>query len=167
MPKKPSRTLPICSASRSSSRAADQAARRTRGRRIYQRIEQLRLGTRLEVRWDVDALPPNAIVPGLLLQPLLENAIVHGIEPLPEGGPVTIVGRVNDGMILLEVANPLSVRARATRLGNRMALDNIRQRLELVFPASATVTVHDQGDAYRVTLRFPLVDDPTQSVDAD
>jgi two-component system sensor histidine kinase AlgZ len=133
--------------------------------RTYQRIEQLRLGSRLQVHWDVDPLPPNAIVPGLLLQPLLENAIGHGIEPLPQGGVVTIVGRVADGMISLEVGNPVSMSARSTRPGNRMALDNIRQRLELVFDGKATVSVNDGGDRYHVTLRFPVVNDPTQTAD--
>jgi len=135
--------------------------------RIYQRIEKLRLGSRLDVHWDVDTLPPNAMVPGLLLQPLLENAISHGIEPLPQGGTVTVVGRIADGMISLEVGNPVSARARSTRPGHRMALDNIRQRLELVFPGRASVSVDDAGDAYRVTLRFPLVCDPKQAIDDD
>ncbi|HEX4266292.1 MAG TPA: histidine kinase, partial [Steroidobacteraceae bacterium] len=57
----------------------------------YQRIEELRLGPRLRVQWDVERLPADARVPGLLLQPLLENAIYHGIEPRPEGGTVGIV----------------------------------------------------------------------------
>ena len=135
--------------------------------RIYQRIEQLRLGSRLEVRWDIDTLPPNAMVPGLLLQPLLENAIGHGIEPLPQGGTVTVIGRIADGMISLEVGNPVAARARSTRPGHRMALDNIRQRLELVFPGRTSVSVDDAGDAYRVTLRFPLVCDPKQAIDDD
>ena len=65
--------------------------------RIYQRIEQLRLGDRLQVRWKVADLPAEAIVPSLLLQPLLENAIGHGIEPLPEGGTVTIEGHAEGG----------------------------------------------------------------------
>jgi len=133
--------------------------------RIYQRIEKLRLGSRLDVHWDVATLPPNAMVPGLLLQPLLENAIGHGIEPLPQGGTVTVVGRITDDMISLEVGNPVSARARSTRPGHRMALDNIRQRLELVFPGRASVSVDDAGDAYRVTLRFPLVCDPAEAVD--
>ena len=53
---------------------------------IYQRIEKLRLGDRLKVRWDVDELPMRALIPSLTIQPLLENAVYHGIELLPEGG---------------------------------------------------------------------------------
>ena len=125
--------------------------------RIYQRIEQLRLGDRLQVRWQVGDLPPRAIVPSLLLQPLLENAIGHGIEPLPEGGTVQVRGRVDGDEVTLEVTNPVSQTAKAVRAGNKMALDNVRQRLELVFPGRSSVDVDDAGDEYRVRLRFPLV----------
>jgi two-component system sensor histidine kinase AlgZ len=128
--------------------------------RIYQRIEQLRLGERLRVHWQVAELPPDAIVPSLLLQPLLENAIGHGIEPLPEGGTVTVRGRSDGDALVVEISNPVSAMARAVREGNRMALDNIRQRLELAFPGRASVTVDDSGELYRVTLRFPQVIEP-------
>ena len=124
---------------------------------MYQRIEQLRLGGRLQVRWQVGELPPRAVVPSLLLQPLLENAINHGIEPLPDGGTVTIEGRVDGGDVTIDVVNPVSPVARAVRSGNRMALDNIRQRLDLVFPGRAAVEVIESGEDYRVRLRFPLV----------
>ena len=128
--------------------------------RIYQRIEQLRLGERLQVRWKVADLPPDAIVPSLLLQPLLENAIGHGIEPLPEGGTVTVDGRCTGEEIVIEIGNPVSETARAVRSGNRIALDNIRQRLELAFPGRASVTVDEGAGQYRVTLRFPRVLEP-------
>jgi len=131
--------------------------------RIYQRIEQLRLGERLQVRWKVAELPPDAIVPSLLLQPLLENAIGHGIEPLPEGGTVTVQGRSEGNQVVIEISNPVSATARSVRNGNRMALDNIRQRLELAFPRRASVTVEDGGEHYRVTLRFPLVMEPARA----
>jgi two-component system sensor histidine kinase AlgZ len=124
--------------------------------RMYQRIEQLRLGDRLQVRWKVGELPPRAIVPSLLLQPLLENAINHGIEPLPEGGTVTVEGSVEGNDVTIEVHNPVSSVARAVRSGNRMALDNIRQRLELVFPGRSAVEVVDSAGEYKVRLRFPL-----------
>ncbi|MBP9590642.1 MAG: histidine kinase [Steroidobacteraceae bacterium] len=125
--------------------------------RIYQRIEQLRLGDRLKVRWQVGDLPVRALVPSLLLQPLLENAIGHGIEPLPEGGTVRVEGRADDDEVSIEVSNPVSQTARTVRSGNRMALDNIRQRLELAFPGRSSVVVEETADAYRVRLRFPLV----------
>ena len=86
--------------------------------RIYQRIEALRLGDRLDVRWDVGALPMRAFVPGLTVQPLLENAIYHGIEPLEHGGTVTISGRVVDGEVELVVSNPVArERGRRARAG--------------------------------------------------
>jgi len=131
--------------------------------RIYQRIEQLRLGERLQVRWNVAELPSDAIVPSLLLQPLLENAIGHGIEPLPQGGTVTVLGRCDGDEVVVEIENPVSATARAVRNGNRMALDNIRQRLELAFPGRASVDVADDGSCYRVTMRFPHVTDPARS----
>jgi two-component system sensor histidine kinase AlgZ len=128
--------------------------------RIYQRIEQLRLGGRLQVRWKVADLPVDAIVPSLLLQPLLENAIGHGIEPLPEGGTVLVEGTSDGEQVTIRISNPVSATAKAVRSGNRMALDNIRQRLELAFPGRASVTVDDGGEQYRVTLQFPQVMDP-------
>jgi two-component system sensor histidine kinase AlgZ len=132
--------------------------------RIYQRIEQLRLGDRLQVRWKVADLPAQAIVPSLLLQPLLENAIGHGIEPLPEGGTVTVEGRTEGGEVSIEVSNPVSATARAVRSGNRMALDNIRQRLDLAFPGRASVEVDESAVAYKVRIRFPLVAGPAGGI---
>jgi len=62
--------------------------------------------------------------------------------------------------VVIEISNPVSATARAVRSGNRMALENIRQRLELAFPGRAAVVVHDTGEQYRVSLRFPLVTAP-------
>ncbi len=134
--------------------------------RTYQRIEQLRLGERLTVEWDVSAVPARAIVPSLLLQPLLENAIVHGIEPLPHGGTVGVRGRVERDAIVIEVTNPTlpaSARRASTR-GNGMALDNIRQRLDLAFPGRSGVELADQDNRYTVRLRFPRRGDESEGV---
>jgi two-component system sensor histidine kinase AlgZ len=99
-------------------------------------------------------------VPSLLLQPLLENAIGHGIEPLPQGGIVDVRGRLGDGAIMLEVANPKpSGTPPALRRGHRMALGNIRQRLDLAFPGRATVEVDVAESRYTVRLRFPRTED--------
>jgi two-component system sensor histidine kinase AlgZ len=100
------------------------------------------------------------VVPSLLLQPLLENAIGHGIEPLPQGGVVDVRGLLDDGAIVLEVTNPKpSGRPPTPHRGHRMALDNIRQRLELAFPGHAAVTVDDAESRYTVRLRFPHTED--------
>ena len=124
--------------------------------RIYQRIEELRLGERLKVRWAVSELPMRAFVPGLTVQPLLENAIYHGIEPLDRGGTVTVEGRLVDGNIEIVVTNPVSPnRATDDRRGNRLALENIRQRLDLAYGDKGSVEVTAQPDCYRVTIHFP------------
>ena len=124
--------------------------------RTYQRIEELRLGPRLRVSWDVDRLPKGARVPGLLLQPLLENAIYHGIEPRPEGGTVRIVGELSGDLITVVVRNPVSER-QSQREGNRLALANIRERLALLYGELALVKAGRFEDEYIVTLRFPHV----------
>ena len=128
--------------------------------RIYQRIEALRLGGRLDVRWDVGALPMRAFVPGLTVQPLLENAIYHGIEPLESGGTVTISGKVVDGEIELVVSNPVPRDGSPSepRAGNRLALDNIRQRLDLAYGGRGSLKVEREADSYRVTVRFPYTE---------
>ena len=125
--------------------------------RIYQRIEQLRLGPRLQVRWDVDALPPDALVPGLMLQPLLENAIYHGIEPRVDGGIIEVSGELSGGQITIVVRNPVAP-AQSDREGNRLALANIRERLALMYGQRALVKAGRFDAEYIVTLRFPHVE---------
>jgi len=124
--------------------------------RTYQRMEQLRLGNRLQVEWKVDALPSNALVPGLTLQPLLENAIYHGVEPRPDGGVVKVTGEFNKGMITIVVRNPLPAPNLTMREGNRLALANIRERLDLMYGERATVKAGRFDEEYIVTLRFPF-----------
>ena len=128
--------------------------------RVYQRIEELRLGDRLKVRWDVAELPMRAFVPGLTVQPLLENAIYHGIEPLRsrrhrDGRPAAS----STGNIEIVVTNPVATtRAVSERAGNRIALDNIRQRLALAYDRAATLTIEQPPGEYRVTIRFPYTE---------
>jgi two-component system, LytTR family, sensor histidine kinase AlgZ len=124
--------------------------------RTYQRIEELRLGPRLQVKWDVDRLPKDARVPGLVLQPLIENAIYHGIEPRPEGGTVSIVGEIAGDLITVVVRNPVAARE-SEREGNRVALANIRERLALLYGERALVKSGRFDEEYIVTLRFPHV----------
>lgn len=129
--------------------------------RTHQRIEQLRLGDRLQVLWNVDELPMRAEVPSLIVQPLLENAVFHGIEMLPLGGTVTITGRLSDRQIEIEVRNPIPPQAGyGEREGNRMALENIRQRLELAWPRRARVETRQDGAEFCARLVFPYAEPP-------
>jgi two-component system, LytTR family, sensor histidine kinase AlgZ len=128
--------------------------------RVYQRIEQLRLGERLIVEWQVDSLPMDALVPSLLLQPLLENAIYHGIERLPHGGKVSIVASCANEVIRIAVSNPIADNPSANNIvdehhGHKLALDNIQQRLALEWPGKAHVAVATPPGSYTVTLTFP------------
>jgi two-component system sensor histidine kinase AlgZ len=129
--------------------------------RIYQRIEELRLGKRLSVVWDIGDLPMQAIVPGLLLQPLLENAIYHGIEPQPNGGVVRVTGELSGGLITIVVRNDVAQRQN-DREGNKLALANIRERLALMYGERALVKAGKFDHEYIVTLRFPHVEDRTR-----
>lgn len=125
--------------------------------RIYQRIEQLRLGERLQVDWKIDTLPRDALVPGLMLQPLLENAIYHGIEPQPQGGTVTVTGELTGDLITIIVRNPVT-ESESEREGNRLALANIRERLDLLYGERGLVKSGRFDTEYIVTLRFPHVE---------
>jgi len=124
--------------------------------RTHERIEQLRLRDRLRVKWDVDELPMRIEVPSLILQPLLENAVYHGIEMLPGGGAVSIVGKRIGDMLHIEVRNPIPAQpGYGEREGNRMALENIRQRLELAWPGRARIETEQRTGEFCARLIFP------------
>lgn len=122
--------------------------------RRYVQMEALRLGGRLHMEWQVDGLPQDAAIPPLSLQPLVENAIYHGIEQLAGGGTVAIGGALHGEVLELTVTNPLNTGGRE-RSGNRIALDNIRQRLAYHFGAEAVLECTSADGAYRVQLRLP------------
>lgn len=122
----------------------------------YLRMEQLRLGDRLRVDWRIDTLPMKRMVPSLILQPLLENAVYHGIESLPQGGEITIDGEAVDRRINLVIRNPRAQRSLdAHRKGNQLALENIRLRLQLAFGSKAGVALRELDDTFETTLYFP------------
>jgi two-component system sensor histidine kinase AlgZ len=133
--------------------------------KTHVRVEQLRLGDRLEVIWDLAGVPLEAPVPSLIIQPLIENAVYHGIEKLPNGGQVKIHGRTQGDAIVLSVWNAIADSEHyREREGNRIALENIRQRLELAWPGRTRVDVHQQASHFEVTLTFPF--GPTHSLQA-
>jgi two-component system sensor histidine kinase AlgZ len=123
----------------------------------YMALEQLRMGERLCVDWQIQDVPDDVLIPPLLLQPLLENAVYHGIEPLSQGGSIHIVLRRSGDELHLKVENPCPVRINAPHHGNRVALRNIRERLDLLFDVEARYQVESGKDFYRVEIIFPYV----------
>jgi len=124
--------------------------------RGYVRIEQQRLGPRLRVEWDTEGLPGQALVPPLVLQPLVENAVFHGIERLPGPGTIRITGRHRRGLINLSVRNTLPADGSEPKPGgHQLAVENIRARLAGCFGDAATLTAGEVEGEYQVRVAFP------------
>ncbi len=121
---------------------------------LYARLEGLRLGPRLRVEWHLDQLPHDLPVLPLCLQPLVENAIYHGIAQLPEGGTVEVGGDFTDGRVRLYVRNPVPENGHH-RHGQRLALANIRERLALTWGRHASLQQHHEDHVWQVELVFP------------
>lgn len=124
--------------------------------REYLDLEQLRLGERLQVAWHIDKMPHDALIPPLVLQPLLENAVYHGIEPSSTPGEVSINIYRNRNQVHCVLRNPYQ-RDGAHHTGNKMALQNIRERLALHFDAEASLDARLVGGAYQVHIVLPFV----------
>ena len=122
----------------------------------YLSIEFLRLGDRLRVEWDVAHMPADALIPPLVLQPLLENAVYHGIEPRTEPGTINIGIRRDGERIQMILRNPFLPQG-DHRGGNRMALANIRERLALHFDAEASVNTTETANIYEVRIVIPYL----------
>jgi two-component system sensor histidine kinase AlgZ len=122
----------------------------------YAEIEQLRLGERLRITWELDDAPSDALLPPLVLQPLLENAVYHGVEPATEPGDVLVRIERRGDRVLARIENPV-LEAAAERVGNRMAMDNIRERLALFFDAEARMDARVVAGRYRVEIEMPYL----------
>lgn len=122
--------------------------------RQYLALEKLRLDERLLVTWQIDSMPPDAMVPPLVLQPLLENAVYHGIEPMSEGGEIIIKIYTVHNEVHLLLSNPLAPEQTRTS-GNKMALANIRERLALHFDVAATLSSSVRDGRYEVHIMLP------------
>lgn len=125
--------------------------------RRYLQIEQLRLGSRLQVQWQLDALPDELPIPALSLQPLIENAVYHGVQVRPEGGLITVSGEWVNDEVRLRVCNPLPPSRREDQhrhRGNRMALENIGDRLHALYGETAVLIAKEEGELFCAELRY-------------
>ena len=121
----------------------------------YLGIEQLRLGERLQLEWDV-SVPPDALMPPMVLQPLLENAVYHGIEPRSEPGTIQVSIKRDGDRVQIALRNPYSAHA-GHHAGNHMALANIRERLALHFDAEARIKTSATERDYEVQIVIPYL----------
>ena len=117
-------------------------------------IEKVRFGARLRVEERIQEESKSLLVPPLVLQPLVENAVVHGIANLPEGGAIRLTSQTQDGWLTLTVENTFDPEATSTRRKG-MGLTNVRQRLEGCYATGATVRVNTQADRFCVELSLP------------
>ncbi len=120
----------------------------------YLAIEQIRFGSRLQVEWELDAAASDARVPPLLLQPLVENAVRHGVEPAAQGGTIRVRTRVRLGRAEILITN--NVPEQASAPGNGMALANVRERLRLMHDVAAQFDARRDGSVFRVQILVPL-----------
>ncbi|HWS73624.1 MAG TPA: histidine kinase [Quisquiliibacterium sp.] len=120
----------------------------------YLAIEQLRLGDRLNVSWQVEQMPGDALLPSLLLQPLIENAVHHGIEPRDVPGEIAIAITRPGDRVRVEIVNPAGEDA-PVRPGNQMALSNVRERLMLLYDMEAELKTVAEDGQFRLLLEFP------------
>ena len=124
--------------------------------RQYLALEQLRLGERLQIDWHVDNMPKDALMPPLVLQPLLENAVYHGIEPSIQPGVISVnIYHVRD-QVHMVLRNPYP-KYGDHHAGNKMALGNIRERLALHFDAEASLQARVGESEYEVHITIPYV----------
>lgn len=120
----------------------------------YIDIEKQRLGERLNINWQVTSIPDDAMVPALILQPLLENAIFHGIEPEINGGSIVVTGELSQNQLVITIQNTNSKNL-VDRQGNKMALANIQERLKAHFRGKASIISHEKKDIYFATITMP------------
>ncbi|MEH6548454.1 MAG: histidine kinase [Pseudomonadales bacterium] len=123
--------------------------------RHYMNMEQVRLGSRLQVHWQIDESCLECAVPSLILQPLLENAVLHGIQPRIEGGVVSISIRGTEDECQIIVSNPTEDSAQNSGDGLHMALENIRHRLFAIYGEQATLNIEKTNNQYSVRLAVP------------
>ena len=120
----------------------------------YIAIEQIRFGDRLRVSWELDPDAASARVPPLLLQPLVENAVRHGVETAPEGGTIRVRTRARRGQVVVSIDN--SLHGAPSRPGAGMALRNVRERLYLMHDVAAQFEARPDGEVFRVRIVLPL-----------
>lgn len=120
----------------------------------YLAIEQVRFGERLNVQWSIDPQADGALLPPLLLQPLVENAVRHGVEPSTEGADVRISTQRRGSVVVIKVTNTMP--AGQGERGHGLALHNVRDRLALLHDVHGQFRCGLRDGVYQVRMEVPL-----------
>ena len=122
----------------------------------YLAIEQVRFGERLRVQWLLDESANRAKLPPLLLQPLVENAVRHGVERSMEGADITIFTQRRGSSVVIKIRNTVPETSDRSTKGHGMALQNVRQRLALLHDVQGRFNYHQKNGVYRVRMEIPI-----------
>ena len=137
--------------------------------RRYLAIEEVRFGKRLQVQWNLDPRTNNARLPPLLLQPLVENAVKHGVEPSARGGKLRVLTELRGSRVVVRITNTLpSTDTRTGDLprGHGIALDNVRARLALLHDVQGAFSAGVQDGLYQVRITLPAPSAPKPATPA-
>ncbi len=121
----------------------------------YIDLEYLRLEDRLEVEWNCEVIEQEVLIPPLTLQPLVENAIYHGIEPMLDGGKISIRSQLKGQQLFISISNPLQLNTEK-RKGNQMAVNNIKERLNIAFKGKSQFTMQQTKTSFTVNICLPV-----------
>ncbi|AOU99424.1 hypothetical protein BI364_00085 [Acidihalobacter yilgarnensis] len=122
----------------------------------YLALEALRLGDRLNIEWHIEPGLANTRMPALSLQPLVENAVYHGIQPRPAGGTISISARCASSKLIIRVENPLPGQTAVPHSGNGIAVNNLKERLALAYQGDARLVVVQDAERFSVQLSLPM-----------
>jgi LytS/YehU family sensor histidine kinase len=126
----------------------------------YMAIEVVRFGARLKVHEEIQEDCKACLLPPLLLQPLVENAVKHGIASLPEGGDVRLSAQRHNGRLSILVENSWDPEAPPRRSGGR-GLKNVQLRLEARYGKDASLRINTEGELFQVSLNLPAESEET------
>lgn len=126
---------------------------------LYLGIEKLRLGERLQLEWNVDPVARTQPMPSLILQPLIENAVYHGIAQLPQGGAVVVTVALAEGNLRVTVENPIPIRAVHTQ-GHHMALNNVELRLHALYGSEGKIESEQSETNFLIGFSYPVDHSP-------
>ncbi|MEI5639134.1 MULTISPECIES: sensor histidine kinase [unclassified Pseudoalteromonas] len=122
----------------------------------YIELEKWRFAERLRVTWQVESGLDEQRIPSLILQPLLENAVIHGVEPSPNGADIEVTIAINAAMLCISVKNSFNPELPLAHQGHGIGLDNIRRRLHLQYGQAVDFTAQPQQDSFIVHFKIPL-----------